>query len=293
MKIALFGLNVAENSLPFIQELIDKLQLLNGLMFVYQPFFEKLSGRIIFRKQPELFCLQADIRDKVDYLFSIGGDGTILDSITLVGDSGIPLIGINMGRLGFLSSISREQILPAVDDIIQGKFALERRTLLSLETPDRLFGDFNYALNELTVYKSSPMMMLAIKTWINGDFLNSYWADGLIVATPTGSTAYSLSCTGPILAPDSENFVITPIASHNLTVRPIVLRDDCEIRIKVEGKGTDFLVSLDSRVVRVENSMELVIRKANFNICLLRLTDKNFFKTIREKLNWGLDIRNC
>jgi len=293
MKIALFGRNVAESTLPFFQELIDKLQLSDGEIFVYRPLFEKLSGRIIFRKQPRLFSVQAEIRENVDYLFSIGGDGTILDAVTLVSDSGIPLIGINLGRLGFLSGISKEEIIPAVDAIILKKFALDRRTLLRLDSPDHLFGEFNYALNDLTVSKSSPMTMLTIKTWINGDFLNSYWADGLIVATPTGSTAYSLSCTGPILSPDSENFVITPIASHNLTVRPIVIRDDCEIRIKVEGKGGEFLVSLDSRVERVENGVELLIRKADFNIQLLRLSDKNFFKTIREKLNWGLDKRNC
>lgn len=292
MKIALFGKNVAENALPFIQELIDKIQHSDGEIFVYLPFYHKLTGRIVFPEHTELFSVQADIRNKADYLFSIGGDGTILDAVSLVGDSQIPLTGINLGRLGFLSGISKEQIIPALDEIILGRYTLERRTLLKLETPGNLFGEFNFALNDLTVYKSSVMTMLAIKTWINGEFLNSYWADGLIVATPTGSTAYSLSCTGPILAPDSENFVITPIASHNLTVRPIVIRDDCEIRIKVEGKGTDFLVSLDSRVERVENSVELIIRKAGFNILLLKLAEKNFFKTIREKLNWGLDNRN-
>jgi NAD+ kinase len=147
-------------------------------------------------------------------------------------------------------------------------------------------------MNDLTVYKRNAMTMLSIKTTVNGEFLNSYWADGLIIATPTGSTAYSLSCTGPILSPDSENFVITPIASHNLTVRPIVIRDDSEIRIKVEGKGSDFLVSLDSRLEVVDNSVELIIRKAGFKINLIRLPGKDFFKTIREKLNWGLDNRN-
>jgi NAD+ kinase len=142
------------------------------------------------------------------------------------------------------------------------------------------------------VYKPNVMSILTIKTWINGEFLNAYWADGLIVATPTGSTAYSLSCTGPIITPDSENFVITPIASHNLTVRPIIIRDDCEIKIRVEGKNSAFLVSLDSRFEKVDHSVELLIRKADFKINLLRLADKNFFQTIREKLNWGLDNRN-
>ncbi len=292
MKIALFGKDVAENALPFVQGLIEKLSASNGSLFIFQQFYEKLSGKIIFPENIGLFTCQRDIRNKVDFLFSIGGDGTILDAISLVGDSGIPVTGVNLGRLGFLSGISREEILLSLEEINQGKYTLESRTLLSLDSPSGLFGEFSYALNDLTVYKSSPMTMISIKVWINGEFLNAYWADGLIVATPTGSTAYSLSCTGPILLPDAENFVITPIASHNLTVRPIVLRDDSEIRIKVENKGNDFLVSLDSRVEHVENTTELIIRKAAFTIRLLKPDGKNFFRTIREKLNWGLDKRN-
>ena len=292
MRIALFGKNITGTVIPFIQELVDSLHALNGVIFVYQPFFENMLGSITFHEQPGLFSKQADIENKVDFLFSIGGDGTILDAVGLVGESGIPLTGINMGRLGFLSSISREQIIPAIQAIQHGNYQIEKRTLLQLEAPGDLFGTINYALNELTVYKSSVMAMLTIKTWINSEFLNSYWADGLIVATPTGSTAYSLSCTGPIITPDSENFLITPIASHNLTVRPIVIRDDSEIRIRIEGKSTDFLVSLDSRVEKVEHATELVIRKASFKINLLRLPDKHFFQAIREKLNWGLDNRN-
>jgi len=292
MKIALFGKKIADNALPFIQELTDKLQASDGITLVYQPFFENLNGRIRWEQRPDLFYNQSDIYSKADILLSIGGDGTILDALTLVGDSGIPVAGINLGRLGFLSSIPKDHILPAIDAILNRNFLLDQRTLLQLETSGKLFGEFNYALNDLTVYKSNAMTMLMIKTWINGDFLNSYWADGLIVATPTGSTAYSLSCTGPILTPDAENFVITPIASHNLTVRPIVIRDDSIIKIRVEGKCPDFLVSLDSRMERADNTMELTIRKAEFKVNLLRLPETNFFTTIREKLNWGLDIRN-
>ena len=292
MNFALFGKNVSDAVIPFIQELFDELHDLKGVALVYQPFFESLRGKITFRRQPDLFSTQAEIEHKVDFLFSIGGDGTILDAVGLVGDSGIPVTGINMGRLGFLSSISKEQIIPAIKAIQNGQFKLEKRTLLQLEIPKNLFGLNNFALNDLTVYKPNVMSMLTIKTWINDEFLNSYWADGLIVATPTGSTAYSLSCTGPIITPDSENFLITPIASHNLTVRPIVIRDDSEIRIRVESKSSDFFVSLDSRIEKVDHALELVIRRASFKINLLRLTDKNFFQTIREKLNWGLDNRN-
>ena len=292
MKIAIFGRNVSESVIPFIQELFDELNDLNCVALVFQPFFDSLRGKIHFHTLPALFSEQSDIENKADFIFSIGGDGTILDAVRLIGNSGIPVTGINMGRLGFLSSISKEQIVPAIRAIRHGDYKIEKRTLLQLDTPGNLFGLDNYALNDLIVYKPNVMSMLTIKTWINNEFLNSYWADGLIVATPTGSTAYSLSCTGPIITPDSENFLITPIASHNLTVRPIVVRDDSEIRISVEGKSPDFVVSLDSRVERVDHYLELIIRKASFKINLLRLADKNFFQAIREKLNWGLDNRN-
>ncbi len=292
MKIALFGKNVDPPVVPFIQQLVEKLQGSNGVTLVYQPYYENLKEKIQFLHEPGLFSTQAEIEGKVDFLLSIGGDGTILDAVSMVGDSGIPIAGINLGRLGFLSGIPKELILPAIDAILSRNFILEKRTLLRLVTPQNLFGSYDFALNDLTVYKPNVMSMLMIRTWINGEFLNSYYADGLIVATPTGSTAYSLSCTGPIITPDAENFVITPIASHNLTVRPIVVRDDCEIRIRVEGKAREFLVSLDSRIETVDNSVELTIRKAGFKINLLRLPDKCFFQTIREKLNWGLDNRS-
>jgi len=292
MKIALFGTNISETVVPFIQDLFDELFDLDCVTLVYQAFYENLTGKINFKRDPELFRVQGDLENRTDFLFSIGGDGTILDAVGLVGDSGIPVTGINMGRLGFLSGISKENIVQAIKAIQMGQFRIEKRTLLQLDTTGNLFGQRNYALNDLTVYKSNVMTMLTIKTWINDDFLNAYWADGLIVATPTGSTAYSLSCTGPIITPDSENFLITPIASHNLTVRPIVIRDDSVVRIRVEGKSPDFLVSLDSRIEKVDQALELTIRKASFKINLLRLTDKNFFQTIREKLNWGLDNRN-
>ncbi len=292
MNVALFGKNVTDAAIPFIQELVDALNNLNGVTFIYQPFFNSLGGKVVFTRDPELFSRQAEIEHKADFLFSIGGDGTILDALSLVGTSGIPVTGINLGRLGFLSSIPKELIIPAIEAIQTGQYQIEDRTLLSLDSPRNLFGLNNYALNEITVYKPNVMTMLTIKTWINNEFLNAYWADGLIVATPTGSTAYSLSCTGPIITPDSENFLITPIASHNLTVRPIVIKDDCEIRIRVTGKNSEFLVSLDSRTEKVDQGVELLIHKAPFKIKLLRLTDKSFFQTIREKLNWGLDNRN-
>jgi len=292
MNVALFGKSITNNDIPYVQRLVDRLGAMGGRVFVYQTFLTVLKEKIKFPMQISTFMQQADIRGNVDYLFSIGGDGTLLDTITLVGDSGIPILGINMGRLGFLSSISKEEIIPAVEEIVEKKYFLDRRTLLRLESPEGLFGAFNYALNDLTIYRSSPLSILTIHTYINNEFLNTYWADGLIVATPTGSTAYSLSCTGPIITPDSENFVITPIASHNLTVRPIVVPDQSTIKIVVEGRGIDCFAGLDSRNQKIGNSLELVVRKEDFKINLLRMSNKNFFQTIREKLKWGLDIRN-
>jgi len=292
MNFALFGKNVSDAAAPFIQELVDEIQSLEGDTLVYEPFLESMQGRIAFRRAPFRFTCQEELQGRAGFLFSIGGDGTILDAVGLVGDSGIPVAGINLGRLGFLSGIPKEMIHPALQAIRNGEYLIEQRSLLRLDTPAGLFGNSNYALNEFSVHRPDFMSLLTIRTWINNEFLNSYWADGLIVATPTGSTAYSLSCSGPIISPDSENFLITPIASHNLTVRPIIIRDDCQIRIRVESKVEEFLVSLDARTARVDQTVELVISRAPFKLNLLRLAGTNFLRTIREKLNWGLDNRN-
>ena len=292
MNLALFGHTITDQMLPYLQEFADKLGEVNGTTYIFQPFYQLLEGRVRFTKPPELYLVPLDICGKVDFLCSIGGDGTILDAVALIGNSGIPIIGVNMGRLGFLSSMSKDEITPALDDIIHNRYSLEDRILLELHSKEGLFGDFPCALNDMTIYKSDLQTMLTIQTYINDEFLNSYWADGLIVCTPTGSTAYSLSCTGPIVTPGSENVVITPIASHNLTVRPIVVRDDSLIRIVVKGNGEEFFVAMDSRKEKVRTSIELTITKAGFSIQLVRLPGRHFFKTIREKLNWGLDARN-
>ncbi|MCX6245762.1 MAG: NAD kinase [Bacteroidetes bacterium] len=292
MKVALFGKTITPKDIPYLQEFIDRLGNLNGTIWIYESFFQAVKESITFMKPPVTFTTQEELRGKVEYLFSVGGDGTLLDTITLVGNSGIPVIGINTGRLGFLSGISKEEILPALDEIIAKNYSLDSRTLLRLETPDNLFGELNYALNDFTIYKSGPHALMTIKTFINDEFLNTYWADGLIVATPTGSTAYSMSCTGPILSPDSENFVITPIASHNLTVRPIVIPDTSIIRIQVESRNPECYIGLDSRIMKLDVPIELIIRKEDFRIQLVRIPGRNFFETIRAKLKWGLDIRN-
>jgi NAD+ kinase len=212
--------------------------------------------------------------------------------LTQVQDSGIPVLGINVGRLGFLSSISTQEINQCLDSLFKGHFTIDKRRLLRLDSSINLFGDVNYALNELTIHKKDSSSMIIINTYINGEYLNSYWADGLIIATPTGSTGYSLSCGGPIIAPYSENFVITPIAPHNLNVRPIVVSDENVISLEVEGRSQYFIASLDSRSVTIDSSVSLAIKKSDFTMNLLRIGNDNFLDTLRKKLNWGLDSRN-
>jgi NAD+ kinase len=292
MRIAIFGKVFPEETKEVIVQLVRKLESSNISLLIYEPFYNKIFRDVKLNNGFSTFNDYSGLVGQADFLLSIGGDGTLLDTITLVRDSGIPILGINLGRMGFLSSISTKKINDAIEQLINGKYSLDSRTLIELKTKENLFGDLNYALNELTVYKKDPLSMLKIQAYVNNELLNSYWADGLIIATPTGSTAYSLSAGGPIILPGSRNFVITPIATHNLTVRPVVIPDDNEIQIKVVGRMKEFFVSLDSRSVAVDSGVELVIQKERFSINLVQMENENFFQTIREKLMWGLDIRN-
>lgn len=292
MKVAVFGKHISNENLKYLQHLINRLDELNIAMQVYEPFYNRLGDQVKWPEVSGFFNGAQGVDKGVDFLFSIGGDGTLLDTIPYVHNSGTPILGINLGRMGFLSSVSKDKIDHAIDQLIQKKYKLDQRTMLGLVSPNDLFGENGYSLNELTVYKKNPFSMLKIQATIDGEYLNSYWADGIILSTPTGSTAYSLSSGGPIVMPRSSNFVITPIATHNLTVRPIVIPDSCEIRIKVLGRIKEFFVSLDSRSTLIESSVELIIRKENFQINLVQLEDESYFKTIRKKLMWGLDIRN-
>ncbi len=292
MVIALFGRTVSPDNFKYVQRVIDKLVLKNCALTVYQPFFESLHDQVMFPAEIGLFNDSEGIAGQVDYFFSIGGDGTILDALTFVRDSGIPIMGINIGRLGFLSSISKDEILPAIDKVLDGDYQIDSRALIRLSRPKDLFGGLNYALNELTITRKDTTSLIVLHVYIDDMFMTSYWADGLIVATPTGSTAYSLSSGGPILTPGSENFVLTPIAPHNLTVRPVVIPDKSKIRIIVEGREDQFLMSLDSRKAIIYSNFELIVEKEDFKINLLQMPGRNFFMTIREKLKWGLDSRN-
>jgi len=233
-----------------------------------------------------------DLDDSFDSIISLGGDGTLLDTVTLVRDKGIPILGINYGRLGFLASIGREELHSAIQALINRTYVLDKRTLLHLDADIPLFGATPYALNEFTLQKKDSSSMIKIHTYLNGEFLNTYWADGLIVATPTGSTGYSLSCNGPIVFPDSGSLVITPVAPHNLNIRPIIVPDTTIVSFEVEGRTDEFLCTLDSRRAIVPKEVQIAVKKEKFYINLIRLNENNFLQTLRNKLSWGLDKRN-
>ncbi len=294
MKIALFGRSFNESFTESFILMFDVFTKHNIDVVIYEPFYDFLIREINF-KPPVLGYFHGckDLDKEVDFLFSIGGDGTFLDAVTFVRESGIPIVGINSGRLGFMADIAQDEIPQALNDIVAGKYSIEERNLLQLETSrNGLFEEFNYALNEFTVHKKDSASMITIHTYLNNEYLNSYWADGLIIATPTGSTAYSLSVGGPILIPNTQNFIISPISPHNLTVRPIVVPNHHEITLRVEGRSESYLASLDSRSCTFESSTELKIKKADFQIKVLKLNTHSFYGTLRNKLMWGADKRN-
>ncbi len=293
MKVALYGQTVNPE---FFEELLRLFFLLKEKQiesFVYRPFLEYLHMDCgIYPEVTGQFDDSTDLPDDISYMFSLGGDGTFLKSFLVAKNGSIPLVGINSGRLGFLSDISRDEIDSAVSDILAGDILIDERTVLELEIVSNKQSVFQYALNEIAVTKLDSSSMINIHTYMNEEFLNTYWADGLIIATPTGSTAYSLSVGGPILTPDSENFVISPIAPHNLTVRPMVVPDHHSITLKVEGRGLHFLASIDSKSEPIYFTESLLIRKAPFKVKTIRLKDHSFFSTLRNKLMWGVDKRN-
>lgn len=292
MRIALFGKEFTSDQLDYVRILIEALENKGCKLLIWEPFYDFMKDRISFRQEITLFHDHLNLKGQADLLFSVGGDGTMLHSVRLVRDSGIPIAGINLGRMGFLSSIPPGEIIAAVEDIMERRFRIVKRTLISLLSPLTLFTDFNFAFNELSINKKENSSLVVVHVWVNDQLLHSYWADGLIVATPTGSTAYSLSCGGPILTPDSNNFVITPIAPHNLSVRPVVIPDSSLIRIRVDSRDRQALVGLDSQSAIITPENELVVGKAEFEINLVQRLNENFFSTIRAKLNWGSDIRN-
>lgn len=293
MKIAIYGHSVNPDFFNEISKLFNLLKKKQIECFVYRPFLDYLQADC--RICPEVtghFYDGEELPEDVSFLLSLGGDGTFLKSFMVARTRSVPLVGINMGRLGFLSEISADEIEKALDNILAGDIHIDERTVLELEIERNKKNEIYYALNEVTVTKLESSSMIKIHTYLNDEFLNSYWADGLIIATPTGSTAYSLSAGGPILTPDSENFVISPISPHNLTVRPLVVPDHHTIRLNMEGRGLQFLASADSFSEPLYFSSELKVRKASFKVKTIRLKDHSFFSTLRNKLMWGLDKRN-
>jgi len=293
MHIAIYSRTLKPKDIPYAQEVFDTMHRSGVQPYVHGAYFEQIKDHINFKSPIDVYEDNEDLlRQKVDVVLSLGGDGTILDTVTLVRDSGVPIMGINLGRLGFLSSIGKEQIPEAFQALEQNAYMIERRSLLHLDSNLPLFSDAPYALNDFTILKRDTSSMITVHAYINGEYLNSYWADGIIMATPTGSTGYSLSCGGPIIFPDSGNFVITPVAPHNLTVRPIVISDDTVVSFEIEGRVDSFLCTLDSRVEAITTRHQIAIRREDFTVNLIRLHDRNFMSTIREKLSWGLDRRN-
>jgi NAD+ kinase len=254
--------------------------------------FEKFLRSAAFSKFNWKTFELGDRLNGLDSFISIGGDGTLLDAITYVGKSQTPVLGVNTGRLGFLATISKEEISDALEKLLDKSYELDDRTLLKLDSNQKIFENRNFALNDFTIVKKDSSSMIKVHTYIDGEFLNSYWSDGIIISTPTGSTGYSLSCGGPLVFPRSNNFVITPVSPHNLTVRPIIVSENAEISFRVEGRSKKFLVSLDSRFEVVDESIRLKVKKADFKVNLIQLEGMQYFKTLRHKLNWGLDIRN-
>lgn len=294
MKVAIYGQYYQNSTEPIIRDIFVFFNQNNIEMVIEDDFLKILYEKQLVKKEYRTFKSYKELDSSFDLLLSIGGDGTILRAATLVRKSGIPILGINAGRLGFLASVQKENIEAFLQLVIDKKYTISKRTLLSLNISpkNKDIQDINFAMNEISVSRKDTTSMITIDTYLNGEFLNSYWADGLIIATPTGSTGYSMSCGGPILTPDVKSLVITPIAPHNLNARPLVIPDKTEIRLKVSGREDQYLVSLDSRITSIKNEAVLTIKKTPFQINMVEIPEETFLKTLRNKLLWGEDKRN-
>ncbi|MEM9885815.1 MAG: NAD kinase [Bacteroidota bacterium] len=293
MQVVIYSRILKDKDVPFVQNVFDCLQEKSISTYVHRDYLNQLKGKIQFKKDVAPFDNHLDFSVRsIDFVISLGGDGTILNALTLIRDTRVPILGINLGRLGFLASVEKTKIQQSIDLMIKGLYRIDERKLLRLESNPPLFGALNFALNDCTILKRDTSSMITIHTYINGSYLNSYWADGLIISTPTGSTGYSLSCGGPIIFPQSGNFVITPVAPHNLNVRPIVISDNSIVSFEVEGRANNFLCTLDSRFEKIDSTYQLAVKKCDFVARLVRFRDTGFLNTIREKLVWGMDQRN-
>ncbi len=291
MKVALYGKRFDDGFSDPVQKLIEGLVRRGISLVVHNKFLRFLSAKISITSNLDVFEKTEELRG-VDYMISIGGDGTMLEAASLIRQTRIPVLGINTGRLGFLSNVSIDEIETALENLINQSYTLDSRSLIEIRSDQEDFGDFPYALNELTLRNQSGNSMITIHAYVNDLYMSTYWADGLIVATPTGSTAYSLSCGGPIITPDSNNIILTPIAPHNLNVRPVVLSDTNKVSLRAEGRDAHFQVSLDSRSFSIDQNSIIELTRASFQFNLVQLDGQNFFNTIRTKMGWGQDKRN-
>jgi NAD+ kinase len=292
LKVAIYSRVLDEVQQQYIQLFFDELHKEGIVPVIFLPFYNEIKARLSLPETTETFSSHIDLNDQIDFVISLGGDGTLLDTVTLVRDKNIPVVGINFGRLGFLASIGRDEMVEAIKALARRSYIIDRRTLIHLDSNVPMFNEVPYALNEFAIHKRDTSPMVKIHTYLNGELLNTYWADGLILATPTGSTGYSLSCDGPVVFPDACSLVLTPIAPHNLNVRPIVIPDNTIISFEVESRAEDIICALDSRREIVSKSVLLAVRKENFMLNLVRLNENNFLQTLRNKLSWGLDKRN-
>ncbi len=292
MLVALYNRTFEKEDIPILQSILGLLELHKLQLVFYKEFYERIQSHIPGIISPRFFTSKKDLPSNTDMFFSLGGDGTMLDSVCFVGNSNIPLIGVNLGRLGFLAAIPADEVEGAILSLAKGSYTLEKRTLIHLDSSVPLFNNTPFALNEFSIHRQDTSSMIKIHTYLNGEFLNTYWADGLIVATPTGSTGYSLSCGGPVVFPQTSSFVITPVAPHNLNTRPIVVPDDNVISFEIEGRTEQFLCTLDARTEIIRSTVQLAVKKENFLVSLVRPDEHNFLKTIRQKLYWGIDRRN-
>ena len=292
MKVAIYGKKINKQNAPYFVHFLSILKNYGWDAVLEKELKEQLVKKIGISNSYEVFSTRADLKTGIDLAFSIGGDGTFIKTVSYIRDSGVPILGINTGRLGFLANISIDKLDETMELVRQKNYDFQKRSLLKIETESNIFGDENIVLNEVTLHKKDTASMITVHASLYGNYLNSYWADGLIVATPTGSTAYNLSCGGPIVTPGCQIHLLTPIAPHNLNVRPMVVPDHLPIKLSVEGRERKYLISLDGNSKSIPQGEEVTVKKAEFMINVIKFEDNNFLDTIRNKMLWGLDKRN-
>jgi len=294
MKIAIYGHYYKEDTRKYFDILLDGLESKNADIYIEAEFLDLIQSDLKLKKSYKTYNSHLELDSSFDFFFTLGGDGTILRSITFLRDSNIPVIGVNIGRLGFLATVKKEEINEAIEALISGDYSVKERSLLKVEAipENEDITELNYALNEITLNRKDTASMITIETYLDNEYLTSYWADGLIISTPTGSTGYSLSCGGPVITPAAKSFVLTPVAPHNLNARPLIIPESTKIKMRTIGRENEFSLSLDSRITIVQNTTEIFVEKAPFTIKMIELKGGSFIKTLRKKLLWGEDTRN-